>query len=40
MRLHCIECGEVVSNEIPDEIVVIIRGVIICPECVEGWEDE
>lgn len=32
MRLHCTECGQSVSTEVPDETVV--RAVLTCPECV------
>ena len=33
MRLHCGECGKVVSTEVPDDTVV--RAWIECPECIE-----
>jgi len=33
MRLHCNDCGKVVSTEVPDKTVV--RGWTQCPECVE-----
>jgi hypothetical protein len=36
VRLHCIECGKSVSNEVPEETV--LRAVAVCPECVEhSW---
>lgn len=31
MRLFCGMCHKSVSNELPDD--TIIRGMIICPEC-------
>ena len=34
MRLQCYFCSKSVSNELPEETVV--RGLLICPECVEA----
>lgn len=31
MRLHCFECGKIISSELPDASVV--RAVLLCPEC-------
>lgn len=33
MRLTCYECGKSVSTEVSDD--TIVRGLIICPECIE-----
>jgi len=33
MYIKCIECGKIVSTEVPDNTV--LRAVAICPECIE-----
>lgn len=33
MRLRCIDCGCICTNEIPD--TTIFRGGAICPECLD-----
>lgn len=33
MRLHCSNCGESVSTEVPEG--TIVRAYIECPECIE-----
>jgi hypothetical protein len=38
MRIHCIECGKVISNELPED--TIIRAVSICPECIEKQDEK
>jgi predicted amidophosphoribosyltransferase len=36
MKLQCADCHKAVSNELPENTVV--RGVAICPECLEKEE--
>lgn len=36
IRLTCYRCGKSVSGLIPPDIVV--RGAVICPECIEALE--
>ena len=33
MRIHCIDCKQSVSNELPEN--AIVRAVSICPKCLE-----
>lgn len=33
MKLQCTCCEKIVSNDVPDDVV--IRAALICPECIE-----